>query len=190
MIKNLSLSSVLPSTVLGASLLTVATVFGTANVANAATFGFSFSNEDGPVNGTVEGTIELPDGDGTFAATSIFITSAPAALGYTTPFDVLANVTIVFANSFTVTGGTIDPLNSLFLAQNLTELFGLTASNLGSTLNLSGSATTNSGVVDLDDSTLVFSSAATTSTPEPTTVFGLLLMGGVGLLSKRQKEAK
>ncbi|NQZ63755.1 MULTISPECIES: PEP-CTERM sorting domain-containing protein [Crocosphaera] len=42
---------------------------------------------------------------------------------------------------------------------------------------------------DVDSSTLVYS-AATTSTPEPTTVFGLLLMGGVGLLSKRQKQGK
>ncbi|MGB5596147.1 MAG: hypothetical protein WBM62_19225 [Crocosphaera sp.] len=81
MFYKLSLSTALA----GATVLAAATVVGSANVANAATFGFSFSNVDGPVNGTVEGTIELPDGDGTFAATSVFVTSAPAALGYTTP---------------------------------------------------------------------------------------------------------
>ncbi len=189
MIKNLSLSSVLPSTVLGASLLTVATVLGTADVANAATFTFSFSNEDGPINGTVEGTIELPDGDGTFAATSVFVTSAPAALGYTIPFDVFANLAVA-VNSFTVTGGTIDPLTSFFTAINDTDGLFLNVPGAGSFLNVSGSGNGFTGVVDSDNSTLVYSAVATTSTPEPTTIFGLLVVGGVGLLSKRQKQAK
>ena len=79
MINHLSLSSVFPSTVSGASFLTVATVLGTADVANAATFTFSFSNEDGIVNGAVSGTIQLPDGDfSNQPATSIVVNSAPA----------------------------------------------------------------------------------------------------------------
>ncbi|MBC1194917.1 PEP-CTERM sorting domain-containing protein, partial [Microcystis aeruginosa BLCCF158] len=44
---------------------------------------------DGPVSGTVSGTIELPDAalttDGIYAATALSVTSAPAALGYTLP---------------------------------------------------------------------------------------------------------
>ncbi|MGK7947173.1 MAG: PEP-CTERM sorting domain-containing protein, partial [Microcystaceae cyanobacterium] len=73
------------STVLAVATLSMGAM---AQSAQAATFNFSFSNEDGSVPGTVEGTIELPDGDGTFAASSIFVNSAPAALGYTLPFDI------------------------------------------------------------------------------------------------------
>ena len=64
---------------------TVITVMGAFDVANAATFNFSFSNEDGAVPGTVEGTIELPDGYGIFAASNLTVTSAPVALGFTLP---------------------------------------------------------------------------------------------------------
>ena len=88
------------------ALATVATAT-LAPVASAATFNFSFSNVTGPVNGTVQGTLTLPDGDGTNAATSLIVTSAPAALGYTLPFDVMANLTNLLSNSFTVSGGVI-----------------------------------------------------------------------------------
>lgn len=184
MINKRSLSKTLPLT--GASLLAVTTVFGSANVATAATFGFSFSNVDGPVNGTVEGTIELPDGDGTFAATSVFITSAPAALGYTTPLDAFT-IGDIAANSFTVANGMIDFSASSFGVSSSLDVFTLNfGSGIGSQLNIQGSGSLGTGVVDLDNSTLI--DAATT--PEPTTIFGLLLVGGVGLLSKRQKQAK
>lgn len=168
--------------------LAVATVFGSVNVASAATFNFSFSNENGAVNGTVEGTIELPDGDGTFAATSIVVTSAPAALGYTLPFDVLANLTQVFANSFTVAGGSIDTVNSSFVAQNssIGSVFTLNLPGLGSAFNVQGSGNGASGVQDSDSSTLSYTSAA--SVPEPSSLIALALVGGSLLLTKRVKS--
>ncbi|MFM7713952.1 MAG: PEP-CTERM sorting domain-containing protein, partial [Microcystis sp.] len=71
------------------ALATVATAT-LAQSASAATFNFSFSNVQGPVSGTVQGTLTLPDGDGTnLAATSLIVNSAPAAPGYTLPFNVL-----------------------------------------------------------------------------------------------------
>jgi hypothetical protein len=79
----------------------VVTVMGAFDVANAATLTFSFMNEEGPVAGTVEGEIELPDEDGTFAATAVTITSAPAALGYTLPIDALGG-NAPLANTFTI----------------------------------------------------------------------------------------
>jgi hypothetical protein len=171
----------------GATVLAAATVVGSANVANAATFGFSFSNVDGPVNGTVEGTIELPDGDGTFAATSVFVTSAPAALGYTTPFDVFANFFFVNTNSFTVAGGTIDALNSEFLVVNETDGLSLNFSGGGTFLNVAGSVNAFSGVADFSNSTLVYTSAAA-SVPEPSTIVALAMVGSSLLLSKRVKR--
>jgi hypothetical protein len=57
-------------------------------VANADTFTFGFTNTQGNVNGTVTGTILLPDGDGTNAATQVTIDSYPAyfaANGYPAP---------------------------------------------------------------------------------------------------------
>ena len=70
--------------------------------------------------------------------------------------------------------------------------FGLNTSlpEVGSSLIQNGSDGGGNGGVDVDNSTLVFSAVSTVSTPEPTTIFGLLLMGGVGLLSKRQKQAQ
>ncbi|MEA5536195.1 PEP-CTERM sorting domain-containing protein [Crocosphaera sp. XPORK-15E] len=171
----------------GATVLAAATVVGSANVANAATFGFSFSNVNGAVNGIVEGTIELPDGDGTFAATSVFVTSAPAALGYTTPFDVLANFPILGANSFTVAGGTIDALNSSFLAQNPTEALVLNFPGVGTFLNVVGTASVLIGVNDTNNSTLTYSASAAT-TPEPSTIVALAMLGSGLLLSKRVKR--
>ncbi|MEG3439738.1 hypothetical protein V0288_21600 [Pannus brasiliensis CCIBt3594] len=49
-----------------------------SEVAGAATFTFSFSNVRGLINGTVQGTIELPDGDGTFAAPRFLLLSPPS----------------------------------------------------------------------------------------------------------------
>ncbi|MEA5508410.1 PEP-CTERM sorting domain-containing protein [Crocosphaera sp. UHCC 0190] len=169
----------------GATVLSVASVFGSANVANAATFGFSFSNVNGAVNGIVEGTIELPDGDGTFAATSVFVTSAPAALGYTTPFDVLANFPSVNANSFTVAGGTIDALNSSFLARSATEALVLNFPGVGTFLNVVGTASTLSGVNDSNSSTLTYSAV-----PEPLTILGAGAAISFGTAFKRKLAQK
>ncbi|CCI12299.1 conserved exported hypothetical protein [Microcystis aeruginosa PCC 9806] len=172
------------------ALATVATAT-LAPVASAATFNFSFSNVGGPVSGTVQGTLTLPDGDGTnLSATSLIVTSAPSALGYTLPFNVLANSTGVFDNSFTVSGGVITA--SSFGAQYNSEAFTLNLSpgSLGSLFSVQGAANLFSGVVDLNSTTLTYSPAAPTTVPEPATVLGLLSVAGVGLLCKGRKLEK
>ncbi|UZO75925.1 PEP-CTERM sorting domain-containing protein [Microcystis aeruginosa str. Chao 1910] len=167
------------------ALATVATAT-LAPVASAATFNFSFDNVEGPVNGNVQGTLTLPDGDGTdLAATSLIVTSAPSALGYTLPFNVLANFTGVIDNSFTVSGGVITA--SSFAAQNLTEALTLNffPGTFGSVFTLPGAVNAFSGVVDVNSTTLTF-----TPVPEPATVLGLLSVAGVGLLCKGRKLEK
>ncbi len=101
----------------------------------------------------------------------------------------MANSTLVVGNSFTVAGGTIDALNSVFLAQNPTDVLFLNTSTVGSVLNVAGSGENNqfSGVVDSNNSTLVFTSAAA-SVPEPSTIVALAMVGGSLLLSKRVKR--
>ncbi|MDB9426128.1 PEP-CTERM sorting domain-containing protein [Microcystis aeruginosa CS-564/01] len=167
------------------ALATVATTT-LAPVASAATFNFSFSNVTGPVSGTVQGTLTLPDGDGTKAATSVIVTSAPAALGYTLPFNVLANFTAVFGNSFTVSGGVITA--SSFAAQDNPFSSGLSLNFLpgtfGNTFSIAGSASVFIGVVDKNSTTLTYSPVPV---PEPATVLGLLSVAGVGLLCKGRK---
>jgi hypothetical protein len=163
-----------------------------SEAASAATFNFSFSNLQGPVSGTVEGLIELPDGDGTFSATSVIVTSAPAALGYTLPFDVFANYQNVIANSFTVSGGAIT--DSSFFAQDFSSSAALGISffpefDFGNILSTFLDNSLFSGVQDANDSTLTFTPVPT-AVPEPAAVLGLLSIAGVGLLSKRQKQEK
>ena len=169
------------------ALATVATAT-LAPVASAATFNFSFSNVTGLVSGTVQGTLTLPDGDGTnLSATSLIVTSAPSALGYTLPFDVLANFTVVSDNSFTVSGGVIT--ESSFVAQNLTAALTLNyfPGNLGSVFTLRRATSFVSSVIDVNSTTLTYSPAAPTTVPEPATVLGLLSVAGVGLLCKGRK---
>ena len=171
------------------ALATVATAT-LAQSASAATFNFSFSNVTGPVNGTVQGTLTLPDGDGTNAATSVIVTSAPAALGYTLPFNVLANFPNVVSNAVTVSGGVITA--SSFLAQINADSFSLNyfPSILGSLFSVLGAGDIFSGVFDINSTTLTYSPAAPTTVPEPATVLGLLSVAGVGLLCKGRKLEK
>ncbi|GBL14080.1 hypothetical protein MTo_01375 [Microcystis aeruginosa NIES-1211] len=173
------------------ALATVATAT-LAPVASAATFNFSFGNVTGPVSGTVQGTLTLPDGDGTnLAATSLIVTSAPSALGYTFPFNVLANFTAnVPANSFTVSGGVITA--SSFAAQNNADILALNyfPGSLGNTFSVKGGASIFTGVLDVNSTTLTYSPAAPTTVPEPATVLGLLSVAGVGLLCKGRKLEK
>ncbi|WP_039899688.1 PEP-CTERM sorting domain-containing protein [Microcystis aeruginosa] len=143
---------------------------------------------ESPVSGTVQGTLTLPDGDGTnLAATSVIVTSAPAALGYTLPFDVLANFTGVLGNSFTVSGGEITA-SSFFAADGFGGLSNVLTLNFdtgsyGNLFNLPGVGPF-SGVVDLNSTTLTYSPVPV---PEPATVLGLLSVAGVGLLCKGRK---
>ena len=72
-------------------------------------FDFSFTNTTGTTAGTVTGEIVLPfNGDGTAAATHVYVDSAPAGLSISTfPFDTVPSPWGVGANTFTVTGGHI-----------------------------------------------------------------------------------
>ena len=158
-------------------------MLGSAGIANAATFNFSFTNENGPVAGTVTGTITLPDGDGTFAATAITVTSAPAALGYTTPLS--ANVATTL-NTFQVVGGAIVKAASAFATGSLggtLSPFGL-SSPAGTLLGTSGGGNPTNGVLDSDNSSLTY----TASTPEPTSVITLIGVGVLGVASKKLKK--
>ena len=183
---------------LTASLLALSSILGFASIANAATFNFSFSNEDGPVAGTVEGTIKLPDGDfDNQPASSIVVTSAPPALGYTLPFDVLANFTSVIENTFTVAAGAVDPLSSRFTAfvtpppsavGSAFSLNGTPVADFGGTLfSVDLTPIPSSGVFDADNSTLSYSAASAT-TPDPTSVITLIGAGVLGVASKKLKK--
>ena len=166
-------------------------MLASASVANAATFNFSFSNVEGAVGGTVEGIIELPDGDGTFAATSVTVTSAPAILGYPLPVDFVDGGEI--ANSFTIISGMIDATVSTFVNPFPVSFPFGTALALndgfeGSLLNVPGSGVTSSGVQDLDSSTLNYSNASAT-TPESTSMITLIGLGLLGVGSKLKKKS-
>ncbi|MFO5440825.1 MAG: hypothetical protein ACLBM4_19725 [Dolichospermum sp.] len=158
----MKLSQILPLVVVGGALAT--SIVAWEKPAQAIQlFNFSFNNTAGLVNGTVSGTLDLPDGNGTFAATSMKINSAPAALGYTQPVDVLSYFPDVFSNSFTVSKGTITA--SSFIAQNSTELFSLNfvPGRFGSILSTVGLTSLFSGVVDINSTTLTYA----TPTPVP-----------------------
>jgi hypothetical protein len=139
----MKLSRILPLLVGGA---VAGIVVSGASPAQALSYTFSFSNVEGTVPGTVSGIIVLPDGDGTFAATSLQITSAPSGLGYDPTTINWASGAV--QNSFVVSGGVIAAANSGFvslfnsntafalrtsLASNATFLDSLNGGNLGAT---------------------------------------------------------
>lgn len=159
-----------------------------AGNAKAAVYTFSFSNVDGAVSGTVSGTITLPDGDGTFAATSIVVTSAPTALGYTTPFDVFTVMNLHVENSFTVLGGNIVLASSTFGRQTPQSAFTLNYLAFGSMLTTVAGASPSSGVQDASDSTLIYGgggSSVPDAGPGPALA---LLLGGLGLRQWRSSR--
>lgn len=161
-------------------------VLGSANMASAAIFNFSFSNVTGAIGGTVSGTIELPDGDGTFAATSVIVTSAPAGLGYD---PTTTNFIGTPENVFSVVGGNIVVANTSFLGlfDGRTAL-ALSATSFADQTFLDAFSAADfgvSGVLDTTSSTLSFSPAATT--PEPGTLLGLLAVGSIGALTRKRK---
>lgn len=159
MIRRALLSAVLASGLVGQAYATT-------------TYQFSFSNVEGEgaTAGTVIGLIDLPDGDGTFAATALTVTSAPPALGYTLPLDVFTAMPTNYANSFTVSGGLITA--SSFGRQNATDYFTLEFLAFGSLLNVAGTSIPEGGVRDGSSSTLVFAVV-----PEPSA----LVLGVTGL---------
>jgi len=176
---------------MGGVIALLASILAIAPTASALSYTFSFSNENGSVPGTVQGTFDLPDGDGiNIAATSLFVTSAPA-LGYTLPFDASAIFPNVFVNSFQVVGGNIVLAGSSLGIQNATSALALNVSNgsAGSLLTISGSGNISLGVQDLDSSTLIFSPA----TPIPfefNPALGIGLLGAAWFGHRVIKKAK
>jgi hypothetical protein len=80
--------------------------------ATAASYDFSFSNVGGDVAGDVKGFVVLPDGDGVFAILDLGFYQVPTALGYASMAEVISDFSGFYANSFTVSGGIIDPVAS------------------------------------------------------------------------------
>ena len=144
---------------------------------------------NGPIAGTVSGTLELPDGDGTFAATSIIVDSAPAALGYTLSFDAILEFDNELFNTFTVIGGLI--ADAEYGAQRNASIgqaaggLALSLSGFGSQLIPSNSNVADSGVVDFADATLSFGDV--TPVPLPASL-PLVLMGLAGLAGLRTRK--
>jgi hypothetical protein len=166
------------------SLLSVVLAWGWVGQADATIYQFSFSNVEGGTAGTVMGLIDLPDGDGTFAATALSVTSAPPALGYTLPLNVFAAMPTNYANSFTVSGGLITA--SSFGRQNATDYFTLEFLAFGSLLNVAGSTIPEGGVMDTTSSTLMFAAV-----PEPSAlVLGVTGLACVGCGAARRRGSR
>jgi hypothetical protein len=159
----IKLSQILPLVVVGGALATSLVAWEKPAQA-IQVFNFSFDNTNGPVNGTVSGTLALPNGDGAFVATSLKINSAPAALGYTQPVDVLSYFPSVVNNSFTVSNGTITA--SSFGVENPGDAaitLNFLPGTYGTLLSKVGASAAFSGVLDIDSTTLTYSPA----TPVP-----------------------
>lgn len=180
----MKLSQILPLVIVGGALATSLVAWEKPAQA-IQVFNFSFDNTVGPVNGTVSGTLDLPNGNGTFAATSIKINSAPAALGYTQPVDVLSYFPLVSVNVFAVSNGTITL--STFLAANASEVFALNFVP-GSILSTVGTVNPFSGVQDINSTTLTYSPA--TPVPFDTTPGAMLLTIPVLALMYRWKQSR
>src|SRR5665647_462280 len=75
----------------------------------ALTFNYSFTNNAGDTAGTVSGRIVLDAANTT--AIDLYIDTSPAIFGLTAGYDVLANCTNCYGNSFTVVAGLITVAN-------------------------------------------------------------------------------
>lgn len=164
-----------------ASLVTVASVVGSASVANAATFNFSFSNETGSVPGTVEGMIELPDGDGVLAATSVIVTSAPSEVLPPSGINFVPNAQF---NSFEVVNGEI--VNSSVNFSFLSTTSDFTLDFFGLDLVILTNEVTGD-FVEASIESVNFTDV--TSTPEPTSIISLLGVTVLGIASQLKKKA-
>ena len=185
----MKLSQMLPLVIVGGALATSFVAWEKPAQA-ITTYNFSFDNVQGPVNGTVSGTLDLPNGDGTFAATSVKINSAPATLGYTQPVDVLSDFPYVPFNAFAVSNGTITSSNFVAAKQNK-AIFGLISNNSGfyfSALNTFGTFDTFSGVADIFSTTLTYTPA--TPVPFDTTPGAMLSTIPVLALMYRWKQSR
>ncbi len=172
---------------LGTTFLALSSVLGFTSIANAATFNFSFTNEGGNINGTVEGTVELPDGDGTFAATSVIVTSAPPEVFPVGNPDFTTGM--VLDNSFEVIDGEIN-LVSLNLAAFVddalnNEHYIQFSSGSGGLVN----SFTGDGMNSRGNTSLTFTPANGVGTPEPTSLVALIGVGVLSVSSKLKKKA-
>lgn len=179
-------------------LASAAILIGTTLAANAASYGFSFDNVEGSVPGTVSGFIELPDGDGTFAATSVVIMVAPAALGYAPGYEVLANLSTVTMNTFTVFHGAIDGAVSWFSAwessgsgeTSIYREFSLNdMSTIGTQLVFAGPGTAGGGGATLDQQNATVSfGGVSADVPLPAAAPLLLIgLGGLAALGRKRR---
>mgnify|MGYP006294389453 CR=1 FL=1 len=164
--------------------------------AHAATIPFSFSNVNGSVDGEASGVVALPEGDGVFAADSIVVDSAPAALGYTTPFDALDLFSAMFENSVTVSGGQI--VADMFGARRSPSSGGALALDdpgFGALLNRDFSGDAADGVLDAANATVTFGSGQTAPgaapmAPVPLPAPAALLAAGLaGLRAASRRKA-
>ncbi|MDJ0660143.1 MAG: hypothetical protein QNJ42_11730 [Crocosphaera sp.] len=162
--------------------LAVVSVFASASVVNAATFTFSFTDENlssAGVPGTVEGIIELPDGDGIFAATSVVVTSAPDEVSPPNGTDFFTNAQL---NSFEILDGQIVNSN--------VDFFSPTNNFILSFFGASFATLTNQATADIVQSrinSVNFNPVA--STPEPTSLITVITLGMLGVASQLKKKA-
>ena len=145
-----------------------------ASQAKAAIFNYQFINVNGAVPGTVNGTVTLPDGDGSFASSLVTIDSYPAALNLgATPISILPIDSLT--NLFTVTGGEIVNSDYSGLINGSTALslksLGFCSDNISFLDSFNAQDCGDSGVLDTASSTLTFF-PATADVPGPLPLFG------------------
>lgn len=162
--------------------LAVVSLFSSASVVNAATFSFSFSDENlsaAGVPGTVEGTIELPDGDGIFAATSVVVISSPTEVSPPNGTDFFANAQL---NSFEVIEGEIVNSNINFSSSTNNFILSFFGSSFATLTNQS-----TADIVQSNIDSVNFTPVAVT-TPEPISAITLITVGVLGIASKLKQK--
>jgi hypothetical protein len=152
-------------------------------------FTWSFSNVVGTVNGTVTGTIGGLVDNSTGAATSIFITSAPAADGtyYTYPIDLTSGSPFdIIENSFTEVDGQITAGSLLVETNDYTPWLYLNYDGTNFWSNNTGEGDNTENIWNNSGFAGVSFSSGPSEVPEPSalTLLGIGL-AGLGFFRKR-----